>query len=243
MKKSKKILIIFIAIIMIVLIELLSYRFALLQYNKPINGENYKTLEKLDEIIEIENSNNDNLKTYLDISYPNFKENFEFAKDKSSNRYSSYYLYKDDDTYTLLASYKVGFATTYIEDIYTIDGIKQKDIKRLLEKYEIENNFDVINYLVDHYDDKVNIFSSKDDIMIKYLMNSYANTKLLSGSFKSISGDLDGFMIISSDNSTIEVSLKKEQKEYFFSFTNGTDSEFFTEEYITNFLKSVTISE
>lgn len=239
MKKGKKILVIFALIVFVVLIEILSYKVALLQYNKPISGTNYKTLEKVKDKIEIVNVENTNLKSYLDISYPMFNDNFEFMKEKSTDEYNSYYLYTDDESYTLLASYQVGFASNYLDELEKTEGIKVKEVKRLLEKYEINNNFDVLEYLRKNYDNKVNLLSKKDDIMMRYLMNSFANNKLVKGSIRYITGDLEGFMIISEDKSLYEVNLKKDNMMYYFSFANGSNDSYFNEDYIINFLNSV----
>lgn len=240
MKKSKKILIGILILIGIVLIELLSYKFALVQYNKPESGKGYKTFQNIGDAIEVKSINNtNNVKTYLDIIYPAFNDNFEFAKDKSDDKNSSYYLYESNDSYTLLASYKVGNATNYYDELVTdSSGTIVNKNKKLLDIYNINDNFDVVNYLVNHYKDKVNIFSSKNDINIHYLMNSYANS-LKEGKIRYIEGDLEGFMIISNDGVSLEVNLVRNNELYYFSFVNGSNTTYFTEESIINFLNSI----
>lgn len=240
MKKSKKILTGILILIGIVLIELLSYKFALVQYNKPESGKGYKTFQNIGDVIEVKSINNtNNVKTYLDIVYPAFNDNFEFAKDKSNNKNSSYYLYDSKDSYTLLASYTVGNATNYYDALVTDSSgkIVTKN-KKLLDTYKINNNFDVVDYIVDHYKDKVSIFSSKNNINIHYLMNSYANN-LKEGKLRYIQGDLEGFMIISNDELSFEVNLVRNDELYYFSFVNGSNAKYFTEESIIGFLNSV----
>lgn len=240
MKKSKKILIGILILIGIVLIELLSYKFALVQYNKPESGKGYKTFENIGDKIEVKNINNtNNVKTYLDIIYPAFSDNFQFAKDKSNNKNSSYYLYDANDSYTLLAGYTVGTATNYYDALVTDSAgkIVNKN-KKLLDTYNISDNFDVVDYLVNHYKDKVNIFSSKNNINIHYLMNSYANS-LKEGKIRYIEGDLEGFMIISNDGASLEVNLVRNDELYYFSFVNGSNNNYFTEESVIGFLNSI----
>lgn len=245
MKKNRKktILIISVVVLGIVLIEILSYKFALVQYNKPESGKGYKTFKNIGEVVKITTTHNDNTKSYLDITYPKLDDRFAFDNNKSSNQYSSYYLYESDDSYTLLASYTVGLANNYYENLLKdASGNVSDKNKKLLEKYDIENNFDVVNYLVEHYGDDVSIFSKSDSIKIHYLMNSYANS-IKEGSIRYIEGDLEGFIIMSKDKTTYEATIKKNDRSYYFSFVNGTDEDYFTEESVIKFLNSVEIEE
>lgn len=240
MKKSKKILIGISILIGIVLIELLSYKFALVQYNKPESGKGYKTFENIGDVIKVKSNNNTtNEKTYLGISYSAFNDNFQFAKDKSNNKNSSYNLYDSKDSFTLLAGYTVGNATNYYDALVTDSSgnIVNKN-KKLLDTYNINDNFDIVDYLVNHYKDKVNIFSSKSDINIHYLMNSYANG-LNEGKIRYIEGDLEGFMITSNAGTNFEVNLVNNEELYHFSFVNGNNATYFTEESVINFLNSI----
>lgn len=245
MKKNRKktILIISIVVLSIVLIEILSYKFALVQYNKPESGKGYKTFKNIGEVVKITTIDNDTTKSYLDITYPKLDDRFAFDSNKSSNQYSSYYLYESDDSYTLLASYTVGLANNYYENLLKdSSGEVSNKNKKILEKYGIENNFDVVDYIVNHYNDKVSIFSNSDSIKIHYLMNSYANS-IKEGSIRYIEGDLEGFIIMSKDKTTYEVSIKKNDKLYYLSFVNGTDEDYFTEESVIKFLNSIKIEE
>ena len=233
---KSKTLVVSIILIIFTVIQFLSYRLAFLQVNQPNSGENYKTLFNIGEKVEVKRELTNNIKKYVNVRYPNFEDDFEFSKAGSTSTYHTYNTYSESNQYTVIASFKVGLATTYYENL-----IEEYENKRLLESNQIENNFDVIEYLQEHYNDKVNIFSSNSDISMRKLMNEYANTIMTKGTLRYIEGDLNGFMIISEDKSKIEVNLKEEDKYYYFEFNSNNNSKYFTEEYVINFLNYVVI--
>lgn len=240
MEKYKKILIIAGFGIGFILLQLLSFKIALIQINKPESGDNYKTLETVLDDVVITTTNTGDTKNYVDIIYPNSFSEFKFSKDRSTNKYSTYNLYSEEDKYSALASFTVGLAYNYYDELITdSDKTIDQEKKNLLEKYDITNNFDVIDYLVKHYNDKVNLLSSSDEIKLRSIMNGYANNGIVEGNLRYIKGDLEGFMFTSENENVIQVNLKHDDKVYYFSFTNHKDSEYFNLDKVLEFLSHV----
>lgn len=220
-----------------IIIQFFSYRIAFLQVNKPVEGSNYETLFNEGEKITVKRELTNDIKKYVDLRYPNFEDEFTFNNAGSTSIYQTYNTYSKSNQYTVVASYKVGVATTYYDKL-----AEEYQNKILLQEYDITNNFDVIDYLKENYKKKVNVFSSDSDIKMNKLMNEYANTILTQGVIRKIEGDLNGFMIVSKDKNKFEINLKEGEKYYYFEFNNN-NSEYFTEEYVINFLNYVSIEK
>lgn len=220
-----------------IIIQFFGYRIAFLFVNKPVEGKNYETLFNVGEEIKVKRELTNDIKRYVDLRYPNFEDEFVFNSTGSTSTYQTYNTYSESNQYTVLASYKVGVATTYYDAL-----VKEYKNKLLLREYDITNNFDVIEYLKENYKKKVNIFSSNSNIKMHKLMNEYANTVLTNGVIREITGDLEGFMIMSKDKNKFEINLKEGEKYYYFEFNNN-NTEYFTEEYVINFLNYVSIEK
>lgn len=220
-----------------IIIQFFGYRIAFLFVNKPVEGNNYETLFNIGKDIEVKRELTSDIKRYVDLKYPNFEDEFIFNSTGSNSTYQTYNTYSESNQYSVIASYKVGIATNYYDTLS-----KEYKNKLLLQEYDIVNNFDVIDYLKDNYKKKVNIFSSNSSIKMHKLMNEYANTVLTKGVIREITGDLNGFMIISDDKNKFEINLKEGEKYYYFEFNNN-NTEYFTEEYVIDFLKYVSIEK
>lgn len=241
--KSKKIIIIIAVVIGLALVQLLSYKFALIQLSRPEKGDGYKTFKNVGEVIKIETKadSNTNTKSYLNLIYPVLEGNYQFSKDKSTNRYSTYYYNADDEMETFIGNFKIGTAYTYYDQIIkNSDGNIVKSNKKLFDKYDINNNFDIIEYIAKHYDDKVNIFTDSDSIKMRNLMNTYANKHITKGKLRYIEGDLEGFMIIADDGFTVEVNLKHGDELYYLAFMSSESGKYYNEEKVIEFLSSIT---
>lgn len=235
---KSKTLIIATVLIAFMAIQFISYRLAFLQVNQPESGENYKTLFNIGEKVVVKTELSTDVKKYVNVRYPNFEDNFEFNKSASTSTYHTYNTYSESNQYTVVASFKVGLATTYYDKLS-----EEYNNKILLTEHNIENNFDVIDYLQKHYKDEVNIFSSDSAIKMRKLMNDYANSTMTKGTIRNIEGDLTGFMIVADDESKIEVNLKSDDKYYYFEFNSNNNSKYFTEEYVISFLNYVVIEK
>lgn len=224
-----------------VLVNMIAYKTALLLLNRPLSGDNYKTLKTKEEDIIILKKNTNNLKKYLNLNYPTLEDGFEFSKDRSSEIYNTYYLYASDGL-TLNATFRVGIASDYIETISKLDNTIGYDYnKKLLEDNNIINNFDVIDYLNKEYNVKTNFFAKKEDIRLKYVMDTFANTKLTKGKFYNITGDITGYMIVSEDNSKYEVNIKDGYNYYAIEFGNAS-LEYYTYDYVVDFISKIFIN-
>lgn len=244
MKKSKKIIIGFIIFIGLVFIQLLSYKFALVQFNKPTSGEGSKTINNVGKTIKINKKDNiSNKKSYLGMNYPQLDGKFEFDKGKSTTRYSSYYLYDETEMKNFLANVKIGTAYNYYDDLaINSEGNFSKANKKLLDKYNINNNFDLIDYARKHYNDKVNIFTDSNEIKMHSLINNYIN-KMPNGEIRDIEGDYEGFIIIFDNELTIDVNLKHGDDIYYLSFINSESGKFYNLEKVTEFISSITFND
>jgi hypothetical protein len=119
---------------------------------------------------------------------------------------------------------------------------KIKNRKELLKEYNISNDIDILKYIIKHYNDEPNVFSSSKDIQINYLIKTFANVMIPVADLSFISGDLEGYMYTfkgATNNLIYEVHLVHNGGFYGFGFFNGKDSNYFTPDSIKEFLNNV----
>lgn len=84
---------------------------------------------------------------------------------------------------------------------------KKVNGKKILEKYNLNNDYDIFKYTLEHYDDEVNISSSNNEIKMNYLIKSFINLVILISKISLIKGDLQGYMYTINDDLIYEVHL------------------------------------
>lgn len=152
----------------------------------------------------------------------------------------------DDENRSIKTSFWLGTAATYtnlLKTDKTLFGtgnhrITNTDLTDILEKYNINNDIELFNYISERKNVKNNIFTSVKEMrenytiqfMVSVIMPQMDNITL-------INGDLEGY-IFNLKNNMKEVSIIKNNKRYVFMFIN---TEYFTNEYIKDLLSTVVI--
>lgn len=228
--------------------------FLLNDYKVNTSEIEYNFLEKLknsEDTINIKTldiSNTEKTTEFENIIYPNILDNFVLDKTKSANegiqKYKTYNL--NDNFGKLRAMFKVGssdydYYEILISDQISTFGVNLKNINRkdLVEKFNIKNNIDLIKYIINHYEDSVNIFSSRDEIKMNYLIKTFTRAVIPVSKINIIDGDINGIMFTIIDNAYYEIHLIHNDKKYFFTFANGTNEEYFALADIKEFLSKI----
>jgi hypothetical protein len=247
----KKKFIIGVVVVLFLAVAYLGYKVILLNNYKVSETENefLNKLKDSGDTINIKTvTNSDTKETFENVVYSNIFDNFVLDETKSSNegsqRYKTYNL--KDNAGNLRAMFKVGSSDYDYYDILVSNDIstfsvdlKNINRKELVEKFNIKNNIDLIKYIINHYQDSVNIFSSRDEIEMYYLIKTFTNTIIPVSKISIIDGDIDGWMFIIKDNAYYEIHLLHNKEKYFFTFANGTNEEYFTLNDIKEFLNTV----
>lgn len=224
--------------------------FLLFNYRIELDEEKIESLKASGDIINVKTNDyleDDKILEFEGITYKNFDDNFLLKEDENYNPsiypyYSYYFLEDNSDKY--IALFKVGRIFSAYEVMTSSDvttfafGFKGTNKKELLNKYNLNNDFDIYKYIIDHYDDKVNIFSSKDKIRLNYLVKSYINVAIPTSKISVIDGDLKGFMYNVKDM-VYEVHLMDDESGYGFSFWNTNDNSYFNQDNVIDFISNV----
>lgn len=251
---KKKFIIVAVVVLTLVL-TYFGYKSFLLNNYKVNNSETEnRFIEKLKDsgnkisIRTVDILDTEKTKQFINVIIPDIFDNFALDETETSNVGSQRYeTYKLNDNYgNLTAMFKVGtsdydyYDLLVSEDIltYSVD-LKNINRKQLVEKFNINNNVDFIKYVIEHYEDSVNIFSSRDEIAMNYLIKTYTNTIIPISKIDIINGDLNGCMFIIRDKAYYEIHLLHNEKKYFFTFANGTDNEYFTLDDIKDFISKI----
>lgn len=174
--------------------------------------------------------------------YKNFKirndfENFEMVHEYDGG--VSYMLY--DDNHDSKAGIRVGISEPFVNkfnsnasrDSYD-DFFSDEDNIAFLEKYDINSDLKLIEFLKEKKTLKSNIFTSvkqmKENLTISYLLNYFPSNITL------INGEYIGY--INNSNNAKEACLYKDSNLYYITFL-GTD--YFTDDYIQDILSTVVI--
>jgi hypothetical protein len=118
-------------------------------------------------------------------------------------------------------------------------SFKGTNEKELLKKYNLKNDYDIYKYIINHYNDNVNIFSSRDRIKLNSLIKTYANVAVPNSEINLIKGDVKGYMYTVNDGVIYEVHLINKETNYVFSFYNGKGSKYFTFEKVKEFISNI----
>jgi hypothetical protein len=121
------------------------------------------------------------------IIYKTIGNNFAFDEEKMSNdgiKGSYVYYYNDEYLDTYNAKFEIGktYSMNDIIVLHIVDNydfhFKNIDVKKVLSKYNINNDFDIVKYMVTHRNTKMDVLSSIDQIKLDYLVKTYANVTI-----------------------------------------------------------------
>jgi|GEM_PF-3078045 len=245
----KKKIIIFFSCLLILILGYVCYKsFLLFNYKVEIKDELQTYLKKSTETITIEQSSyneSNNYSEYEDVMYKKLENDFLYSeKDSIINGIYHLYVYSltNENTNKLDAVFKVGKTDSYYEllaaDNATNSSFKNINKKALLNKYNLNNDFDLLKYLVNNHDKNPSIFSSRDDIELNYLVKTFANIVIPNANIIFITGDLSGFMYII-NNDVYEIHLTNNKYNYVFGFFNKNNSNYFNLNYVKDFINNI----
>ena len=111
--------------------------------------------------------------------------------------------------------------------------------RKFLDKHNIKNDIDLLNYIKENYYFKNNLFTLTSTMKNNYLLNSFVEIGLLD--FKDITlinGSINGYVINCNNTGTIikEIHILKDDKQYIMTLLG---EEITTNEFITQLLSTV----
>jgi len=197
----------------------------------------YQNGLKFDETIKVKTQK---LEESEYVSVVNFKirNDFKDFENKSS--------YDDENKWAFFKDNTKGTKTIFsmskgVFDFSEVINSKEKWVQDKLKEKNINNEQDLILYMVNNKNNKPNIFSSKEEIEFYYYVYNLA---LISypdfESIKIIDGDLKGFILETKDSIIREVHIIDGEDIYTLAFWN---KEYFTYDYIEELLNTIVIEK
>lgn len=112
------------------------------------------------------------------------------------------------------------------------------DVNQFLDKYQFENNTDVLKFLAENQDKKFNLLSNLSDVKEYKVIWEYAQNTFPMGEVYFIEGDYFGFLIIKGNN--YRFYLDYDGKVYKVSFSNSSlANPIFTKDNVLEYVKSI----
>ena len=217
---KKKILVVFIILLVLLLVALGYKLFLLNKYKIEELSINPNTI--FSETLVISNQvdvTDEEIFKFEKLSFKNYFTEYEKHKTNPSIKV------KYDNEGKISSSYTISKETQYI-NMY--DSLKDIDI---------ENDIDLLKYVKDNYLVRNNLFTSKNKMEKNYVMHSFVDNCL--PEFKNIvliEGRLTGYIINMYGSDIKEVRLLHNNEQYIISL-NG--EEITNNEFITNLLETV----
>lgn len=241
----KKNIIISLACLLSLLLIYFGYKtFLLMHYSVDISNIE-KVLDKSTQQIKIVHKEQptDKISKFSIISYRDFGNDFILEKSKmtNDNMYTyKYYVSKNDTLENYKNSIEMNILDTSLYklliDNKPIRGINKE---RLLNKYNIDNDNDIIEYIKNN---NINIFSSSDKIKMNYLMKTFAGENINASNIYLIDGSVKGYIYNINDIYDVYLYYQSYQSEYELmkiSFKNMNDDKYFNLDYIKEFLSYI----
>ncbi len=211
--------------------------------------EQFKYSGNIIEITSDNNLNDDNMLTFKSVMYEKLENGFELNEERSSSdgfeTFETYFLY-DEDSEKHMAVFRVGksehtlYSMLVADDVLSFDEkLQNMDRKALLEQNNVKDDVDILKLVLNNYENNTNFFSSREDLEMDYFIKNIGNTLLPPAKIDFIDGDLRGYIYTINDNAVREVHLIHNEEDYFFSFINGEDEEYFDLDNIKNFLNKI----
>jgi hypothetical protein len=250
---KKKYVLVFICVL-VLFIAFFSYKgYLLFNYKVEVNDKLKEQLKDSNDTITVTTSSyvdSGDMVEFENLIYKKIDDNFVLDEEKSSNNpqtpYNSYYL-NDLNSNENIALFVVGktynvyeILTASNSDINTFGfSFKDTNKKELLQKYNLKDDFDIYKYFINHYDEKVNVFSAESKIKLNYLIKTYVNVVVPVSKINLIDGGLKGYMYTINNGFMYEVHIIHNGTNYAFGFYNRKDSKYFDLSDIKEFLSTV----
>lgn len=206
-KRNKKIIRIIVILVFFIFLRVLYKMFILSYYDERIVFDDYsRTYPYNQNIFEHTIHSNQKANMIYD-DYGTFQfylpDGFELVSDKEKS-----YLVNDScDLYLKNQTSKEEFdaAIFVCYNIDSIHNLEQYDIRdtyfpffitnQVLEKYDIHNTMDLVEYWGNHYDDQYNVFTSSDKIKMKHIARQYTISNLSNyDNLYFLNGDYTGYL-------------------------------------------------
>jgi len=230
---------------------------------EPLEEQQYKLfidgLNNQDKIIiKYEPVYDNNYFVYDDMKIRNDFSLYKNVEDTNEYNLVKYHLYDDDNNFK--AGFWYGKTNTYInmftsssmllfgdvdnEEITnnlldTNNKFTSFDRNEFLEKNNIKNDIDFLNFIKDNHYLKNNIFMSINEMKQNCTYNTFVQVMMMSmNKFTIIEGKYDGYMFnIDHSKNIKEVNILENDKRYVFTFIG----EEYTDEYINELLNTLVI--
>lgn len=213
------------------------YKVFLLYYYKP-NDHSYikEQLESAQNISITSDKSLANTK-FLDMNlfisdeYKEYKPQ-GFKEDDGKGYYQKMYS-SDNETFDIWLQKMPSTSDDLLSDF-------KFDSKKLMKRYNIKDEIDLLRYYKEQKSTKRNIFWSKSALRLEYLISTYIITSFSAGQntkdYNFLTGDLNGIM--TKESNYIKVYILNGNERYSLLFNKNT----ITDEQVKNILKSVYFS-
>ncbi|MBQ8902659.1 MAG: hypothetical protein IJY87_06365 [Bacilli bacterium] len=184
--------------------------------------------------------------SFNDIKIKNEFEKFEILESSTDDHLK--YVLKENDK--VIASFWFGATTESLVDIlsddFTLYGWTQEHLSlnkeeriRFFEKYNIENDVDLIKFLSAYEYKENNLFTRTNKMKENYFVKFITSFLMSLGeSVTLIDGDYEGYILNMYENK--EAYIIKNNKKYVFTFLK---TDYFNDEYIKELLNTVIIED
>lgn len=238
MEKNKVIGIgIIIVVLVIVLGGFIGYKlFNLVKYNTDFTNEEYQDILSRLQIKDTITIKNTLLSDDEYISYDGLKIRNDFEDYEVVHKDNDQIVYENKDKNILVGI--IGLTESIVEKIKQAGFLKlsEKDLLDILEKNNIENDYDLIKYISSQENKNNNIFTNSKEMKENYFMYFVTYFHMIVGeNITLIDGDYEGYILNMYD--TKSINIIKDNKTYTFTLKNASDS------YIKELLNTIKIED
>jgi hypothetical protein len=206
--------------------------------------------QSINIIINKDSNTSGEMVEFEDLIFKKPMGNFVYSEDASNNLYPRLYkaYYLDDENYPNMdVTFNVEIYNLYEKLIATDAEVFGLDFKntndeQLLKEFGINNDYDIYEYIINHYNDEVTIFSSENEIKLNYLIKMLSNRLYGNSKISLIDGDLSGIIQITDNEFIYRVGIVNGNTTYIFDFVNGSSS-YFDLDNIKEFLSNINFKE
>lgn len=180
---------------------------------------------------------------FKNIKIKNDFKDFKIMENQSkSDENIKYALYDKDGK--VKKSFWMGKETSYIKkfkdevaELFN-NKISRDELDNYFKKHNINNDYDLINYLINAKDLKVNIFTNLSELKENYITYNIINNCLPTiASLTLVNGDYNGY-IFNINDKILEVNIIVNNEKYFFTFLTDEKISY---EYLNDILNTIVI--
>lgn len=192
-----------------------------------------------DMVISKKEVDDNNYFVFKNVKIRNDFQNYQF--EHSSDGSQIYCLY--DEFGEAVSVFMIDIEEININYILNVDALMdRKDKEDFFKEYNINDDLDLFNYVVEKHNVNNNIFTSVRKMKYNYMTQYYTYTTLSSPSYVTkITGDYEGYLLGEVDwqnwTNVNTVNILKDDMVYKFSFWGSQ----FTEQYIHDIVETIVI--